>query len=302
MEKRLFTFGCSFTNFFWPTWADILGKEFDTFENWGKNGAGNAFMLYSLMECIKRNTLTKNDTVVIMWSSIDREDRWVHGSWQLEGGVFNGQEPYTGDYVKKFADPTGFIIRDLAIISATKKILESIGCKWYFLSMVPIYYQDKADAYDSKIEYKFNQQILDLYKEELECIRPSIYESVFKEDWYSRPGYVDLSFFKQSYENLKGADWPNVQDFIKQNLKAVSKNILNEITYAFRLDKNRIRTDTHPIPIEHLEYIENILPEIVISKKTKQWVQEVNTRVLNLDPMYANNFRGTWRSNNPKRF
>lgn len=33
---RLFTFGCSFTKFFWPTWADILGQEFDYYENWGR--------------------------------------------------------------------------------------------------------------------------------------------------------------------------------------------------------------------------------------------------------------------------
>ena len=36
---RLFTFGCSFTQYWWPTWADILGYQHDFYENWGRCGA-----------------------------------------------------------------------------------------------------------------------------------------------------------------------------------------------------------------------------------------------------------------------
>ena len=38
---RLYTFGCSMTSYFYPTWADILGQEFSYYENWGEPGAGN---------------------------------------------------------------------------------------------------------------------------------------------------------------------------------------------------------------------------------------------------------------------
>jgi hypothetical protein len=305
MNNRLFTFGCSFTSFYWPTWADILGREFDQFENWGRFGAGNAFMLYSLMECNKRNQLTKDDTVIIMWSSIDREDRWINGDWQLQGGVFNGHEPYTGDYAEKFADPTGFLIRDLAIISAVKYILESIGCRWYFLSMVPLYYQDRSYHYwlefiqykrwmeSLKEEFDLDSSIINLYADEISAIKPSIYEVVFNNDWYSRPGQVDLRTFESSYKSLAGPDWPSVQDFLKQNFIGIASNIKAEITKRLYIDKNRIRTDTHPIPLEHLEYLEKVLPEISISDKTKIWVNEVNQRVLTLDDTF------TWKTTIP---
>ena len=79
MRNRLFTFGCSFTEYRWPTWANILGQNFDQFENWGQPGGGNTFILNSLMECINRNIIQANDTVIIMWTSIGREDRWVKG-------------------------------------------------------------------------------------------------------------------------------------------------------------------------------------------------------------------------------
>ena len=47
--KRLFTFGCSVTEFIWPTWADILGREFDYYENWGRVGAGNLYIFNSII-------------------------------------------------------------------------------------------------------------------------------------------------------------------------------------------------------------------------------------------------------------
>ena len=39
--RRLFTFGCSYTSWNWPTWADLLGLEVEHFENWGHAGIGN---------------------------------------------------------------------------------------------------------------------------------------------------------------------------------------------------------------------------------------------------------------------
>jgi hypothetical protein len=45
--SRLFTFGCSFTNYRWSTWADCLAPEFDYFENWGQSGGGNHYIFNS---------------------------------------------------------------------------------------------------------------------------------------------------------------------------------------------------------------------------------------------------------------
>ena len=35
-NTRLFTFGCSFTQYMWPTWADILSKNFNFYESWSE--------------------------------------------------------------------------------------------------------------------------------------------------------------------------------------------------------------------------------------------------------------------------
>jgi hypothetical protein len=33
INKRLYTFGCSFTKYKWPTWADFIGNQFEIYEN-----------------------------------------------------------------------------------------------------------------------------------------------------------------------------------------------------------------------------------------------------------------------------
>ena len=63
-QGNLYTFGCSMTSYSWPTWADILGKEFDYYENWGRGSAGNLYIFESVIECLTKNKITSNDTII----------------------------------------------------------------------------------------------------------------------------------------------------------------------------------------------------------------------------------------------
>jgi hypothetical protein len=269
---RLFAFGCSFTHYHWPTWADIVGKEYKKYENWGKPGGGNSFIFYSLIECIKRNQINKHDTVMIMWSSIGREDRYIRKQgWLTPGSIYN-QSYYDSEFVKKFADPTGYLLRDLAHISASRQILENIGCNYYFMTIVPFsIYDDNTDN-----EFDIDQQILDLYQDDVSIIYPSVYEVIFNKDWYSRPGLVKIKELKQEYENLQGADWPSWQEFIVNEIN-VNHTILKELEPLIK--KLHSRTDTHPLPTEHLEYILKTLP-IKISDSTINWVNNITNKLL----------------------
>jgi hypothetical protein len=296
MNNRLFTFGCSFTNYFWPTWADILGREFDYFENWGANGGGQLFILNSLTESIKRNSIGKDDTVVIMWSSVMRDDRWIGEGWQLEGSLY-GRLDYTQEYIDQFVDPTGYLIRDLSIISAAIKILEAVGCRWYMLSMVPFGYHENNIDIDLCKEVDMDQRVVNLYQEDLQKIRPSVYEVVFNKNWFSRPGFIDWSTWEQSYSNLAGPDWPSWKNFIVQNFNGVKKAIWNEINEHFKIDRRSIRTDTHPTPAEHLEYLQKVLPEMTISEDSIKWIEEFNQRVLSKDVPYD---LESWETSRPK--
>lgn len=239
--SRLFTFGCSFTQYWrWPTWADIVSRNYQHFENWGMCGAGNYFILNSLIECHQRNQLTPGDTVMIMWSNTSREDHYVGQEWLGLGNIYwTAGSEYPKEYVMKFACERGYLIRDLANITMAKHLLESIGCKWHFMSMVPL---DKpnvtAGLGDNPFDPKRNNMdVVELYKDALSSIKPSIFETVFKGDWGSRPGLPDVNS-------------PGMRDF-------------------------------HPTPEEHLLYLEQTFPDLQIDNVTRTWVSNTQQLLAN---------------------
>jgi hypothetical protein len=294
MTKRLFTFGCSFTNSRWPTWADIVGREYDVYENWAQAGAGNSFIFYSLMECHKRNKLTQNDTVMIMWSSIGREDRYVRGEWITPGSIYN-QTIYSEDFVTQLTDPTGYLLRDAAHLASAKSLLTSIGCPFWFFSIVPL---NVPDDNIFKI-FDIDNKILKVYAEEFNSVLPSVYEVVFDHNWYSRVGYRNLVRLEEEYNQLRGNAWPTWKEFTQQNFSNVSANIVDEINNIYEFSNRYLyRTDTHPLPAEHLEYLDRVASELVIDQETRNWVTDVTTAIVNHEDL-----KSLWKPNlKPKRF
>jgi hypothetical protein len=163
----------------------MLGKEFEFTENWGKSGGGNHFIFNSVVECSLRHKFTPEDTVIVMWTNILREDRYVDNKWISPGNMYT-TTIYTKEYVEKYIDIKGCLIRDLAFIHGTKKYLESLGVKHIFLSMVPII---NWDQYSSK-KVENADPICQLYTDTLNFIRVSMFESVYKNDWHSKPRIV----------------------------------------------------------------------------------------------------------------
>lgn len=176
--NRLFTFGCSLTQYWWPTWADILGRQFDYFENWGKSGAGNHFIFNSVIECNLRNSFTKDDTIGIMWTNVAREDRYIK-EWYTPGNMFT-TPAYDPKWLKQNVSVRGLYIRDLAYISAIKNILDNLSCRYFFLSMCDI---DTFENYGKATVYDEVKDILDLHRNSLEIIKPSIHKTIFNYKW-----------------------------------------------------------------------------------------------------------------------
>lgn len=280
---RFFSFGCSFTRGTWPTWADIVARQYSEFQNWGKGGAGNAFIFYSLMECIKRNNITADDTVMIMWSSIGREDRYVAGNWLTPGSIYN-QTNYDENFVNKFTDPTGYLLRDMAHVSATKQILDNIGCNYKFFSIVPL---NVPDDNIFKI-FSIDNKITNLYQEEIKSIRPSVYETIFNHNWYSRVGYRSNTKLQEEYLIKRGDSWPTWEKFVEQDFTGIPTDIVEEINETHELSNKLLyRYDTHPIPSEYLEYLNLVAPEIKFDQATCDWVDTVTQLVLEEKPTTA---------------
>lgn len=222
--SRLFTFGCSFTNYRWSTWADCLAPEFDQFYNWGQSGGGNHYIFNSVMEADQRHKFCKNDVVVICWTNVLREDRYTT-HWQTHGNATTC-EYYNEAYLQKYVTERGCLIRDLALIKATIRFLENIqGLKFRSLSMCPLFFPDQYKHKELK-----HSDISALYSDVLGTILPSFYETVLRRDWES--------------------NW------------------------------NTDRDDPHPTPIEHLAYLDTVLPGWVTKEETraKMYAESINLK------------------------
>ena len=194
--SRLFTFGCSFTQYWrWPTWADVLGRHHDFYENWGLCGGGNSYILYSLIECHERHRLCQDDTVYIMWTNTSREDRYLRDRWIEGGNVYWDGHPLGQDYVKKWSCERGYLIRDLANITVSLRLLQSIGCDWRMFSMVPLSHTNhENDLGDNPREpAKKDSDVRDFYRATLQSIQPSVLEVIFGGSWFSGTGIPDVN-------------------------------------------------------------------------------------------------------------
>lgn len=298
MKSRLFTFGCSFTQYHWPTWADILGKEFDEFQNWGLNGSGNYCIFNSLNECMLRNNITEHDTVIIMWTNIMREDRYINNKWITLGNIHTQKSSgFNKAIIKYLLDERGYLLRDLSFIHSAKNLLENIGTKHIFLSMVPI---NNIDQYS--ISLTNNDDIIKLYKDTIDSIRPSVYETIFNFNWHSKPfPPVNLithnELCQEIYTSLAGSDWPSLKDFINKNFQGITQNIITEISTVISDISNKLRIDLHPTPAEHLQYIETIMPEFTINTSTKKWTASLDNLV-----RFEQSLENSWQPDLPNRF
>jgi hypothetical protein len=182
--ERLFTFGCSFTNYIYPTWADILGIEYDVYDNWALSAGGNHLILYSLSECIARHSISKNDTVYIMWTSLGRDDKFVKDKWVRLGSV---HAMYDKKTIDKYIDPTGYLLTNFSVMHITEQLLKRIGCKYRFFKIMPFELfisepNEKVIANDTVIE----NEIYKLYEATLNNIEKSVLEVVFNNKFPKR--------------------------------------------------------------------------------------------------------------------
>ena len=220
---RLFAFGCSFTNYRWPTWADILGQQYAEFQNWGQAGAGNHYIFNAVQECDQRHRWQPDDTVVVCWTNIMRDDRYFEGRGWITLGNMTNTKIYTREFLAESVSERGNLLRDLAYIKAVKVLLQARGVTWRFLQMCDIVQPDPYD--DRRITH---DDVIACYNDVVADLKPSYISVLGHEFWQHRQ-------------------------------------------HQRRVDVNG-GVDYHPMPVEHLEYLDTVLPGWVNSD-ARSWAQ-----------------------------
>jgi hypothetical protein len=218
--KRVFTFGCSFTSYYWPSWADIIFQETPKAElyNFARAGSGNLMISSRLAEVNSRFRFNNDDLVLVMFTSPTREDRWLtDGGWLTLGNIYN-QDRYSKEWVREFADERGYLIRDHALLDLALSFLETMPCDSYCMPSVPLVANSERPGMFDK---ETNKDISDLYSERMSRLPKSFYDFKYDKEYNS--------------SHIKFGDGHPTTMMYYQYLKNIGFN-LSEKTYEFAKD------------------------------------------------------------------
>ena len=176
--NRLFTIGCSFTSYRYPTWANVMHHAMPEaeFYNLGIGGAGNQFISNRLTEAHRKFNFCETDLVMVMWSTHCREDRWVPGGWITPGNIYT-QGEYDEKFVSKYCHPLGYLIRDLALIDLSNAYLSTLSCTHVSMLSVAFEFQQVAN------DYFASKKVLETYKNVVDYFPPSMLELEMNGRW-----------------------------------------------------------------------------------------------------------------------
>lgn len=249
MKKRLFVFGCSLSVYSWPTWSTMMSTgDFDQVENWALAGLGNRAILERLIECNVKNKFTKNDIILIQWSTHLRNDFFHQegllldrvAGWKTSGSIFNYKNVkiYDETWLKTFFDEEAFLYHTLNFIVAAQNLLENIGCVWFMTSIGDIRnLGNDLEVDDTYGENSIFKKISNLFNQK---------------EW---PLYTLSPSLKIYDEEI----WNKHQDkWITPILPFLKKNYKETLNYKFfNTEYQKFWTDEHPTPAAHLFWLEN---------------------------------------------
>ena len=158
--SRLFTFGCSYTHFYWPTHADLLGEQFDQLHNWGLSGLGNRAICERLSECIMHNQFNDDDLIIVQWTDFHRYD-WHDPknfgdfcNWRTGGNIWS--KPVEIEWIKDTWNEFSYTLHSMNFIHLGNVLTRQLPCKVYHTSMIdykPILTNTPFEKYLSVIGY-----------------------------------------------------------------------------------------------------------------------------------------------------
>lgn len=206
--RRFFAFGCSYTRYHYPTWADIIGAGFDEFYNYGQAGVGNRYIFSAVAEANIVHKFTSNDLIMIEWSAVEREEEFFDSRWntQLHRGK-KQREGYTNE---------NKLLETLTYIIIVKALLTAMGIEHRFFPMI-----DFADA-----DCQF-PDMLNFYKKAVESLMPGFVNSIEA----VRPVRISNRIIHDGH-HLPWEHYDYVQRYLPEYLPAIS-NLREEMKSVY---------------------------------------------------------------------
>lgn len=176
MYKRFFAFGCSFTKWKWPTWADVLANQLQIeYHNFAQPAVGNEYIFHKIVETNVKYKFNEKDLIIVCWTNFAREDRYKNNQWIPSGNMYR-YAVYDKKWVDKWFDLKGSLIKTSSFVASTTHLLEHAGCSYLYSSMMPMTLLNTQDPLYKDIDVN---DVLDTYKEYFKNFLPSMVEYLY---------------------------------------------------------------------------------------------------------------------------
>lgn len=194
-HNRCFTFGCSFTGHITGTWADYLGANFNEYYNFGRGGACNTYILNKFIEAdTLYNFNSKDDYIVVMFTSFSRFSFYSKYGWNCSGSVFNNPAHFK-EFVNNMWTEDQGIYNSWIAINTIKKILTLKGIKHKLLLGVNAIFNNGNfddtlyNRLSTKMEKEFENLLDD--SESMMTWQNKLYHYPTDFNYYEDEGYAD---------------------------------------------------------------------------------------------------------------
>ena len=163
---RIIFFGCSYTQYGWPTWANVIGYDQGVeYHNFGLAGIGNVGIRHRIIEANTKLKFTDEDKIFILWSSWSREDRIRKQNWVTPGSVFNAGNPEFNNYfIKRYWSFDNDIVKNATAIHIANQLFGK-NIYWQGSAFELATNEAFATNFDSK-----TQKLVDFYLQLLPTI------------------------------------------------------------------------------------------------------------------------------------
>jgi len=130
MNKTLYAFGDSFTNYFWPMWPEILGQSFQQVKNFGESGCGNYRIFQQFNELFSN---VDNPTVIVQWTDPCRFDSFDRNYNWFNLGEESAEVFYKNKKLYHLNAEELTVCKQLSYMVSIANFLQLLGIDWYYI-------------------------------------------------------------------------------------------------------------------------------------------------------------------------
>ena len=129
---KIAAIGCSFTNYIWPSYVDVLQAD-----NYGLSGIGNERIWHTLLQLYKTKQINLYDAIVIQWTSPYRFDYKTVDGWTPNDGNISSsiQNVAIWKNICSWYNESYELEKSENYIVSAKALLQDVNIKTYHMSM-----------------------------------------------------------------------------------------------------------------------------------------------------------------------